>query len=132
MIKYIKIISCLFVLCSQIFLSGCIPVLIVGAAAGSAGVAYVMGDMEVIMEKNPEQIKNASEIAFKDLNILLISARATGIDGKVIGRTARDKRITITIKKESENLSKVSIRIGKLQGDQKLSHNIYESIKKHI
>ena len=109
--------------------SGC---LLVAAAAGTgAGVAYVTGDTETTLDASPQAVVNATELAFKDLDLSIISKESSGLDGKLIGRTARDVKLTVVVKGESERVSKVSIRTG-VFGDDPMQSRILEKIRQHL
>jgi hypothetical protein len=109
--------------------SGC---LLVAAAAGTgAGVAYVTGDTETTLDASPQAVVNATELAFKDLDLSIISKESSGLDGKVVGRTARDVKLTVVVKGESERVSKVSIRTG-VFGDDPMQSRILEKIRQHL
>jgi hypothetical protein len=109
--------------------AGC---LLVAAAAGTgATVAYVRGDLETNVDADPKAVADAAERALKDLDIAVISKEASLIDGRVQGRTARDVKITIVIKGESEKSSHVSVRMGTF-GDAATQSNIMEHIRKQL
>ena len=107
-------------------LPGCL--LVAGTAAGVGAAAYVGGDLEGRLEASPQRVVQASETALEEMDIKVISADATGIDGKVIGRTALDKRIEITADRDGDTSSKISIRVDTF-GDESLSRQIFEKIK---
>jgi hypothetical protein len=106
-------------------LSSCLAV---AAGAGAAGAVYVMGSLDSSVPGTPETVVEASESALKDTDIPVISKGATGIDGDVVGKTALDTKIHITVKKQDEKTSKISIRVGTF-GDRELSQQIYDKIK---
>jgi hypothetical protein len=109
--------------------AGC---LLVAAAAGTgATVAYVRGDLETNVDADPKAVADAAERALKDLDIAVISKEASLIDGRVQGRTARDVKITIVIKGESEKSSHVSVRMGTF-GDAATHSNVMEHIRKQL
>ena len=108
-----------------LFLPGCI---LVAVAAGAAGAAYVNGDLEATLEASPEKVVHASEAALKEMDVSVQSSDATAIDGRVVGRTALNKKVEITVKRETDRTSKISIRIDTF-GDESLSRQIYEKIK---
>jgi hypothetical protein len=109
--------------------AGC---LLVAAAAGTgATVAYVRGDLESNVDADPKTVADAAERALKSLDIAVISKEASLIDGKVQGRTARDVKITVVIKGESEKSSHVSVRMGTF-GDAATQSNILEHIRKEL
>ncbi len=119
--------GCLVV--SMCALSGCLAV---AAAAGAAGgVAYAMGDLEAVVEANPPDVVEATERAFNDLKRVKVSAESSSLDGEVIARTAADKKVTVKVRKQTEKVSKLSIRVGTF-GDEAFSRMIYDKIKEHL
>jgi uncharacterized protein DUF3568 len=109
-------------------LPGCIAVAV---AAGAAGVAYVNGDLEATLDASPERVIQASEAALKDMNVPIKSKESSGIDGKLVGRTALEKKVEITVQRETDTTSKISIRIDTF-GDESLSRQILEKIKSKL
>lgn len=110
-------------------LPGCL--LVAGAAIGVGAAAYVSGDLEGRLEASPHKVVQAAEAALKDMDIKIISADATGIDGQVIGRTALDKNIAITVKRDRDTGSKITIRVDTF-GDESLSRQIYDKIRSKL
>jgi hypothetical protein len=108
---------------------GCI---VVAAAAGTgAGVAYVRGDLDATLDASPRAAADATERAFKDLELNVISKESSGLDAKLIGRTARDVKLTVVIKGESERLSRISIRTG-VFGDDAIQSRVLAKIREHL
>ena len=109
--------------------SGC---LVAAAAAGTgATVAYVRGDNESVINGNAHDVTNAVERAMKGLEIAVISKEASQLDGRVVGRTARDVKMTVIVKGESAGVSHVSIRAG-VFGDSTMQNQLLERIHKEI
>jgi len=109
--------------------SGC---LIAAAAAGTgAGVAYVKGKSVDLLDATPHAIADATEAAFKDLDIAVISREYTDVDATIIGRTARDTRVQVTAKAETDKTSKVFIRAG-VFGDDPLQARVLERIRANL
>ena len=109
--------------------AGC---LVVAAAAGTgAGVAYVAGDLDATVDANPKAAADATERAFKDLELAVISKESSSLDAKIVGRTARDVKMTVVIKGESEKLSRISIRTG-VFGNDAMQHRLLEKIREHL
>jgi hypothetical protein len=106
-------------------LSSC---LVAAAGAGAAGTAYVMGSLDGTLPASPEQVVQASESVLKEKEMHMVSSEATGVDGKVVARTALDTKVDITIKRQDEKNSKISIRVGTF-GDRGLSTEILEKIR---
>ena len=109
--------------------AGCI---VVAAAAGTgAGVAYVRGDLDATLDASPAAAADATERAFKDLELNVISKESSGLDAKLVGRTARDVKLTVVIKGESDQLSRISIRTG-VFGDDAIQSRVLAKIREHL
>jgi hypothetical protein len=106
-------------------LSGC---LVAAAGAGAAGTAYVMGSLDSSLPATPQKVVEATESVLKDTDIRVVSKDATGLDGSVVATTALDTKIQITIKRQDDKNSKISIRVGTF-GDRELSEELFEKIK---
>ena len=105
--------------------TGCLAV--AGAAAGGAGVAYAMGEFEATVEGSPKEAVRAARRALDELDIDLVAEDATSVDGRVEGRTALDKKVTIAATRVDDRRTKLEIRVG-AWGDEALSRRIYEEI----
>jgi hypothetical protein len=106
--------------------------LVAAAAAGTgATVAYVRGDLETTIDAPPKAATDAAERALKALDVAVISKEATSLDGKVVGRTARDVKLVIVVKGESDKLSKVSVRVGTF-GDSAMQNRVIEKIRQEL
>ena len=119
----------LAVLAATVVPSGCIAV--AAAAAGGAGVAYVMGEFEGTLEATPPAVVKAARKALDSLDIEVVSHESSGVDGRVEGKTALAKKVVITVEREGEKTSKVGIRVDRW-GDEALSRDIYERIKTRL
>jgi len=113
-------------------LPGCLLVAVgAGAGAAAAGTAYVMGDLEATLEATPTQIVSATRGALADMDIAMISAASTDLDGEVRARTATDEKVTIKVRSQTRRLSDVSIRVGTF-GDETFSRRILEEIRGNL
>ena len=110
-------------------LSGCL--LAAAGAAGAATVAYVGGEIKTTLQAAPPQVVAATDTAFKQMSIVAVSSDSTAVDGLVEGRTATDKKITVTVKSEGDKASRVGIRVGTF-GDEALSRQILDKIKSNL
>ena len=99
-----------------------------GCRIVSPGVTYNIGSLEALISATPEEVTGAAEAIVQDMKLVLISSESTGLDGKVVARTAQNKKISINVKRQSQNVTHVSIRVGKL-GDEQASMLILERIK---
>lgn len=110
-------------------LGGC--VIVAAGAAGAGAVAYVRGEMQSSVEHDLETVFAAAQRALQQLEFARIDDRKSGIDAQLVSRTALDKRVEIKLKKITDRLTKVQIRVG-LVGDQELSFTILEKIKAEL
>jgi len=110
-------------------LSGCL--LAAAGAAGAVGVAYAKGDLTATLEANPQQVVDATNEAFEQMDIVQVGSNATAVDGQVTGRTAGDDRIVVNVKSEGASASRISIRVGTF-GDETLSRQILDKIKANL
>jgi hypothetical protein len=108
---------------------GCL-LLAAGAGAGT-GVAYVKGDTDAVIDADTKTVTAASERAMKDMELYVISSAATGLDGRVDGRTAGDTKVVVVVKHYGENLSKVSVRVGNF-GNSVMQDELLEKIRENI
>jgi len=108
--------------------SGCVAA---AAGAGAAGAAYVMGSLDASLPANPERIVEASKGVLQDSDIHVLESDATNIDGSVVGRTALDRRVEITVKRVDEKQSKISIRVGTF-GDRDVSQDLLDRIRARV
>ena len=100
-------------------------------AAGGASVAYALGDLEAEVESTPQKIVKAARGALEDLEIHIASVDSTSLDGQVIGHTATDDKVDITVKRLDDTRSRISIRIG-IFGDEEGSRRIYDAIRERL
>lgn len=109
--------------------SGCL--LLVAAAGTGAGVAYYTGDLDVTLEAPPAKVVAATEKAMQDLDLAVIARESSGMDGKVIGRTARDVKMTVVVKGHTDKLSNVSVRAG-MFGDDGMQARLLDRIRQNL
>jgi hypothetical protein len=109
--------------------SGCL--LLLAAAGTGATVAYVKGDLDTSVDADPKSVAAATESAMKQMDIAVISHEATGLDARIVGRTARDTKLEVNVKGQGEHASTVSIRAG-VFGDDALQANLLAKIKSNL
>jgi hypothetical protein len=112
--------------------AGCL-LLVAGAAAGGAagGVAYVKGKSVDTVNGNPKQVAAATEKAFKDMSINVVSNSSSTVDAEIVGRTGRDVKIDVVAKSETDKLSTVYVRVG-VFGDDPLQQQVLDKIKANL
>jgi hypothetical protein len=109
--------------------AGCLAVAAAGAAAGT--VLYVRGELKGNVVATPQEAVAATEKAFADLGLAQASATASGLDGKVTGKTAEGTNVTVTIRREAENLTQIRIRVG-VFGNEAYSRSILDKINANL
>ena len=110
------------VLTSITLFTGC-AALLVGAAAGAGGVAYVQGELKVTESVSHEVAGRAAEKALQDLKLTVIKRQQDGLAGVFEARTASDQKVTIKTQRLTANSTSVGIRVGVL-GDEAKSRQI--------
>ena len=100
-----------------------------GASAG--GVMYVKGKSVDSVDGNPKQVAVATEKAFKDLDLVLVSSNSTNIDAEIVGRTADDTKVNVVATADSGKISTVKVRVG-VFGDDPLQQRVLDKIKANL
>ena len=121
---------CLLVLLTGLTMSSSGCILLVAGAGAAGTVAYMEGDLETEVHHNIEQTYTATQKAADELKLHVI----TGDGGKdalsatVVARDAADKRVTIKLKTVTQDITKLSVRVGTF-GDQTKQRLIYDKIR---
>ncbi len=111
------------------WLSGC--VVVAAGAVGAGAVAYVRGELAASVEADLDATYAAAQRALDKLEFAKIDQRKSGLDAQLVRRTALDKRVEIKLKKVTDRLTKVEIRVG-LVGDQELSLTLLDKIRAEL
>jgi hypothetical protein len=107
-------------------LSSCIS-----SSGSPPGTTYSFGSLDCSVSATPEKVVQASEKALKEKDLHMVSSDSTGVDGKVVAKTALDTTIAITVTRQDEKTSKLTIRVGTF-GDQALSNDLLEKIRANL
>lgn len=113
-----------------LFNSGCVAFLI-GGGAGAGTAAYLKGELESIVEASLEKAFQATQKALEDLEFPVTSKQINTFSGELTARGGNDKKIEINLKRMSEKMTEIKIRVG-IFGDESLSQLILQRINKHI
>ena len=113
-----------------LLLTGCVA-LVVGGAAGVGTYAYVKGELKVNESASLDRCWSASQGAMKDLQFTVTTQNKDALSGQLIAHTAMDKKIEIYLKKVSDNLTEVRVRVGTF-GDEDMSRVIIQKIEKRL
>ena len=131
MLKQLKMFGLMLVLGSFVITtSGCFA-LLVGAAAGAGGVAYVKGILEKNFDRSVAQVHRASLTALKKLKMTIHDDDVTQHNAKIKATDTDGKKVEVIIEALTEKSSKLQIRVG-VFGDQEQSQSILNAIQKHL
>ena len=83
---------------------------------------------QTIMTADPVAVTNAAKSVVEDLQLTVVSSGASGLDGKVVARTANNRKLTVDIKTAGESLSRVTVRAGGF-GDKTIQKQVLDRIK---
>ncbi len=114
------------------FGSGCALFLVGGAAAAGAGtVAYVNGELRETENVACDTAYDATLAAMGDLQYAVVDKSKAGIKMTILARTSGDKKIQVTLNKQSVSVTEIRIRVGTF-GDESLSRQLLDKIKSHF
>lgn len=130
MLRHFKSLYLSIILLSVVTVSsGC--ALLVGAAAGAGGFAYVQGDLQKNFDYPLDRIHKASARALRDIKAVVISDETDKHFSRIKFTLEGDKGGEINIKSLTEKASKLSIRIG-IFGDETESQMVLNAIMKNL
>jgi hypothetical protein len=102
-----------------------------GAAAGGGTIAYIKGELKSTAQAPLDRAWEATQMAMKDLEFVITEKEKDAFDAKLTANGAGDKKINIALKKMSDTLTEIKIRVGAF-GDKSLSQQILETIKNRL
>jgi hypothetical protein len=107
---------------------GCVAAAIGIGAAGAAGtIAYIKGDLEAVEADDLDVVYEAALKASKELELRVFYKTKDALSATIYARDAEDKKVSVTLKRTTEQTTKLSIRIGTF-GDETKSRLIYQKI----
>ncbi len=110
--------------------SGCVPLLI-GAAAGAGGIAYVKGALVHNIDETVEDIHRAALAGLKDFGLFVVSDELNRHSALIKAEYEDGRKIDIKADAITEFVSKVTIRVGVI-GDQEESRLILSAIEDNL
>jgi hypothetical protein len=102
-----------------------------GCATDTPGATDTLGYYSTSINGAPDTVTVAAQKAAADLKLSDIVGNSTKVDGKVTAKDAQGTTVTIDIKQDGDNVSKVTIRVG-VTGDQAISKQLMDGIKSHL
>jgi hypothetical protein len=127
--RTLRLAAALLVVAALPWLTGC--VVVAAGAVGAGAVAYVRGELESSVEADLDTAYAAAQRALEKLEFARIEQRKSGLDAQLVHRTALDKRVEIKLKKITDRLTKIEIRVG-IVGDQELSLTLLDKIRAEL
>lgn len=112
------------------FLAGCVP-LVVGAAAGAGGYAWVQGKLVKEFEIPASRLHDETIDALKKLEMPVLEDESDRLTAKIRSEFSDGEKVTIDIEAVTEHTSKIEIRIGIL-GNRDRSQMIYDAVRKEV
>lgn len=111
---------------------GCVA-LVVGAAVGAGGFAFIKGNLEQNLDNPVKEIYNSSLKVLNKLKINVYKKTLEAHQGIIYGymEGQNKARVKITIQALTEKASNIKIRVG-IVGDESRSIEILEAIKKAL
>ncbi len=103
----------------------------VGAAAGAGTIAYLKGELKALEDANIDRVWRATEGAVNELNFIVTNKVKDAVSAKLDALTADNKNVHITLKRKTDSLTEITIRIGTF-GNEELSRLILEKIQKRL
>jgi hypothetical protein len=130
--NYKNLVFILLLGLSFLISSGCPPpVFLLGGATGAGTIAYVGGELKTVEDVSLKRAWNATQKAMKDLEFTITSKDKDAFNGKLIAKGATNRTIKIKLKRESNRLTEIRIRVGTF-GDESMSLLILDRIKKQF
>jgi len=127
--RWLRPAAALLAIAALPWLTGC--VVVAAGAVGAGAVAYVRGELESSVEADLDTTYLAAQRALARLEFAKIDQRKSGLDAQLVHRTALDKRIEVKLKKVTDRLTKIQIRVG-VVGDQELSLTLLDKIRAEL
>lgn len=109
---------------------GCVP-LVIGAAAGVGGYAWVKGELANDVNVSAEHLHRAASRAVKDMKLTIKEDRGDRLTAKIVAEFSDGTSVNINIAAKTERSSIVAIRVG-LLGDKEKSQIVFNAIKKRL
>ena len=125
-------LSALFLALALLATSGCFLVAVGAAGAAGAGtVAYVRGELDANLGNQYDRVVSATDSAVGQLQLAKVRESKDAFSAEIIARNSLDKKIDITISRQADNLTKLTIRIG-IFGDEEESRAILDKIRTNL
>ena len=130
--KFQRLIIIVMITIFPLMQIGCVVAAVgVGAAAGAGTIAYLKGELKALEDANIDRAWRATEGAVNELNFIVTNKVKDAVSAKLDALTADNKSVHITLKRKTDSLTEITIRIGTF-GNEELSRLILEKIQKRL
>ncbi len=114
----------------SVLVSGCVAAVVGGAAAGAGAgtVAYIKGELRAMEPVSFDRAWSASKGALDSMDFVITEEDRDAVKGKLLALGVDNKKVRISLKRESAKVTRVNIRVGTF-GDETVSRFILEKIR---
>ena len=103
----------------------------VGVAAGAGTIAYIKGELKATEAYSVPDVWIATEKAVDEIQLVVTDKQHDITAGKIEAYTADNKKVRIHLKRQGDNITEITIRIGTF-GDEELSRFILSKIQRNL
>ena len=103
-----------------------------GCKTDEAGVTSTGGWLSTTVAAEPEEVLEATEEAFEDLDLSVIQKGADKTAGQAIARNARDTKIEVDFKRTSPGISELNVWAGGMVPDSELGMTVMNQIRDNL
>jgi hypothetical protein len=111
--------------------SGCVAVVIAGAAAGAGTYVWANGKMSFETDHSIRECHSAATSALNELQIDIKNSMLDSLIAKIVGRTAVDEPVVVDIEPIDSRRTRVEVRVG-TWGNKTQSRIILDGIQRHL
>ena len=87
---------------------------------------------QTILYGDPVAVTSAAKAAAEELQLTVVSNQSSGLDGKLVVKTAQNVKVTVDVKTAGENYSRITLRASGFSGDKDLQKTYLEHIKSRL
>lgn len=124
-----KVLSAILLVGVGCLIQGCMLAAVGVGAAGT--IAYVRGDLQATESEPIDVVYDACLKAMEQLELPVTSKSKDALVAQITSFDAQDKKIKIKLKAETNETTKLSIRIGTF-GSETRSRMIYQKIRDNL
>lgn len=120
------------IICISSLFTGCVAlVAATGVAAGAGGYAWTKGKLTFTASHDIMSCHDATIATLAELGVKITGDTTDMLEGRVMGRMATGKSVTVTLKPFSKNITKIGIRVG-VFGNEVQSRTIANGINRRL